>query len=1467
MRLAAFLAASLVIAGCDSEWQSLDADGDGQTVLDGDCWDNPEGPDGTTLTGADIYLGAQETWYDGIDQDCAGDDDFDADGDGYVPSEYEGSTTALVDGTGELPAGDCWDDPLAESTDHEVSTGQDAEGTALSWVALSAFDVHPAATDTWYDGADQDCAGDDDFDMDLDGYQTDFYPNTDGSFGDDCDDDAEAINPAAAEVWYDGVDDNCDENDCDADGDGYDVDGQDLGVCETEECNDGDAGIYPDPSIPEVWYNGVDENCDGNDGDQDGDGYWYAEYDVLVEAAGGEPLEIPTGYEGDCWDDPADTPADYTVVSGSDAQGNTLSWTQPTSEEVYPDAEDTWYDGVDSDCSDGSDFDADSDGFDTDVYPDATGSFGTDCNDGEEDINPSTIESWYDGVDDDCDGNDGDRDGDGYYIDSYEHTVPDGYLQSDCDDTDDDIYPDQVETWYDGVDDDCDGNDGDADGDGYYISTYFYTVPDEFQDSDCDDENAEIYPDQTETWYGGVDDNCDGNDGDADEDGYYIVDYGFTVPFGYDQNDCDDTDDAIYPDQTETWYDGVDDDCDENDGDADGDGYYVTGYAYTVPAAFESDDCDDDDAQIYPTQTETWYDGVDDDCDTNDGDADGDGYYISSYAYAVPATFDSDDCDDGNDQIYPDQIETWYDGVDDNCDTNDGDQDGDGYYIVDYTHAVPATFDINDCDDDNDAIYPTQTETWYDGVDDNCDTNDGDADGDGYYVADYSYGVPAGFASQDCDDTNGAIYPSQDETWYDGVDDNCDENDGDIDGDGYYVAGYAYTVPTGYDEDDCDDGDDQIYPDQLESWYDGTDDNCDGNDGDQDGDGYFISGYAYTVPPVYDSNDCNDNESAVHPGQVESWYDGTDDDCDTNDGDQDGDGFYIDTYAFTVPGTYGTGDCNDGDDAINPDADEVCDEIDNNCTDGIDEDSALDALTWYADTDEDTYGDENNTTQACLQPTGYVSDDQDCDDDDDDQNPVATEYCNEEDDNCDGDIDEDSAADASTWYADSDGDDYGDATDFTNACTQPNFYVADDQDCDDADENQNPAATEYCNEEDDNCDGDIDEDSAADATTWYADTDEDGYGDATDSDISCEQPTGYVSTDTDCDDTDDAVNPAVLEVCDTIDNDCDDEIDEADAIDATTWYADTDEDGYGDSADSVDSCEEPIGYTDNDDDCDDSDDAIIDATTWYADTDLDSYGDPTTATESCLPPEDYVTDDTDCDDTDEDLNQDDNDSDGYTTCDDDCDDTDETINPGAVDIGFDDIDQDCSGDDSEAYLTAENLVAGDLVITEIMQNPSNLLDANGEWFEVYNTTEWVILADGLGVRDDGSDDFNVTAKSMTEISPGEHFVFAVGSATDAGTSVYEWSGFNLVNTYDEIELYYDAGGTETIIDRVAWDDGATFPDPDGSSMSLCPKLDEPISAIDATENDDGTYWTESVTTMSSGDLGTPGDGNDDHYCF
>jgi len=104
--------------------------------------------------------------------------------------------------------------------------------------------------------------------------------------------------------------------------------------------------------------------------------------------------------------------------------------------------------------------------------------------------------------------------------------------------------------------------------------------------------------------------------------------------------------------------------------------------------------------------------------------------------------------------------------------------------------------------------------------------------------------------------------------------------------------------------------------------------------------------------------------------------------------DFDGDGFVASV------------DCDDYDDSINPDAEEICDGVDNNCDTNIDEGVTT---TYYKDFDEDGFGDSESSEDACTQPAGSVTNDTDCDDEDDAINPDAEEICEDGiDNNCDG---------------------------------------------------------------------------------------------------------------------------------------------------------------------------------------------------------------------------------------------------------------------------------------------------------------------------------------------------------------------------------------------------------------------------------------------------------------------------------
>ncbi|MBA3647523.1 MAG: hypothetical protein H0W62_03065 [Chitinophagales bacterium] len=265
-----------------------------------------------------------------------------------------------------------------------------------------------------------------------------------------------------------------------------------------------------------------------------------------------------------------------------------------------------------------------------------------------------------------------------------------------------------------------------------------------------------------------------------------------------------------------------------------------------------------------------------------------------------------------------------------------------------------------------------------------------------------------------------------------------------------------------------------------------------------------------------------------------------------------------------------------------PGSAEICNGIDDDCDSQIDEDVQS---MFYLDSDSDDYGNINGGMQltGCTPPLGYSSNNSDCNDNNGSINPGTAELCNGIDDNCNGSVDE---GVKTSYYADADHDNYGNPSAITQSCTAPNGYIINNTDCNDANASIHPNAQETCNGLDDNCDGSVDEGVKI---TYYADTDRDSYGNLLASIQACTLPNGYVSNSTDCNDENASVNPGAIETCNNIDDNCNGSVDEGVK---TNFYADADNDGYGNLNVVSQACSPPAGYTSNSTDCNDGNAAI-----------------------------------------------------------------------------------------------------------------------------------------------------------------------------------------------------------------------------------------------------------------------------------
>lgn len=212
------------------------------------------------------------------------------------------------------------------------------------------------------------------------------------------------------------------------------------------------------------------------------------------------------------------------------------------------------------------------------------------------------------------------------------------------------------------------------------------------------------------------------------------------------------------------------------------------------------------------------------------------------------------------------------------------------------------------------------------------------------------------------------------------------------------------------------------------------------------------------------------------------------------------------------------------------------------------------------------------------------------------------------------------------------------------------------------------------------------------------------------------------------------------------------------------------------------------------------------------------------------------------------------DYDGYPS-DVDCDDRDPNVFPGAPEIR-DGKDNNC---DPNGKADEGLIIPGDIIITEILYDSSEVPDERFEWFEVFNSTDIPINMRTWLLRDQPSSTQDIAVVNDDVIVPPKGFaVFCHTLCANFNGGVvcdYEYGHLTFGNSADELILDFDG----LVIDEVWYDENNGWPIATSGSLNLDPNAF-------LLDNNDPNNWCNSPATspeIPNGDEATPGAPNVD----
>lgn len=172
--------------------------------------------------------------------------------------------------------------------------------------------------------------------------------------------------------------------------------------------------------------------------------------------------------------------------------------------------------------------------------------------------------------------------------------------------------------------------------------------------------------------------------------------------------------------------------------------------------------------------------------------------------------------------------------------------------------------------------------------------------------------------------------------------------------------------------------------------------------------------------------------------------------------------------------------------------------------------------------------------------------------------------------------------------------------------------------------------------------------------------------------------------------------------------------------------------------------------------------------------------------------------------------------------------------------------------DTETVSIHQGIGWGDLLITEIMFNPTALGDAEGEWIEVYNNSGESVNMRDLVIRRGSNNSLHSIASDLI-LSAGKYAVLGrTATATDNVDYVYD--NISLANSGESliINTYGTNGIDGDVICSVDYSADGFSTSVNGSSLQLNAGITDASAAML------GTNWCASTLAYNTGDLGTPG---------